>query len=180
MVYFPLINREEEGMRPRKPFAEGSVEQLGTLLQQAKSVAEFKRIQCVWLRAALNMPVDQISRATGLATTSVRCFHSRYMSRGEAALLGPGRGGWRYQNIPLEKEKRLLGDFLAQAEQGGMLNVSLIKVSYEKLVGHKVPKSTVYRMLTRHGWRKLAPRPHHPKSDSARQQEFKKNCRNLS
>jgi hypothetical protein len=41
-------------------------------------------------------------------------------------------------------------------------------------VAHRVPKSTVYRMLARHGWRKLAPRPRHRKADAVRQQAFKK------
>jgi hypothetical protein len=34
--------------------------------------------------------------------------------------------------------------------------------------------STVYRMLDRHGWRKLVPRPRHPKADVAAQAAFKK------
>ena len=165
-------------MRPRKPFPEGAEKRLETLLQQAKNVAEYKRIQCVWLRATLDLSVEQICKATGLALASVRCFHSRYMKGGEAALLGSGRGGWRYQNLCVEVEKKLLATYLAQAEQGGILSVSMIKASYENMVRHKVPKSTVYRMLARHGWRKLAPRPHHPKRDIVRQEEFKKNYLN--
>jgi len=38
-----------------------------------------------------------------------------------------------------------------------------------------VPKSTVYRMLARQGWRKLAPRPRHPRSDIQAQEAWKKN-----
>jgi hypothetical protein len=33
---------------------------------------------------------------------------------------------------------------------------------------------TVYNLLTRHGWRKLMPRPFHPKRDIAAQNAFKK------
>ncbi len=113
-------------MRPRKLFTEGAIERLSTLLQHAKTAAEFKRIQCVWLRAALSMSVEQISKATGLAIASVRCFHSRYLTRGEAALLGPGRGGWRYQNLPKDGEKKLLGNFLVQSQvkkMGSRLNI---------------------------------------------------------
>lgn len=164
-------------MRPRKIFPEGAAEQLNVLLKKAKTVAEFKRIQCVWLRASMDMPLDQISKATGLSPNSVRCFHSRYIKGGESALLGPGRGGWRYQNLPVEKEKSLLRDFLSEAKQGGIIEVKKIKASYEKAVGNKVPKSTVYRMLARHGWRKLAPRPYHPKGDPGRQEAFKKTFR---
>jgi len=44
-------------------------------------------------------------------------------------------------------------------------------------IGHAVPKSTVYRLLARHGWRKLAPRPRPPQTDTARQQTFTKTPR---
>jgi hypothetical protein len=35
--------------------------------------------------------------------------------------------------------------------------------------------STTYRLLARHGWRKVQPDTKHPKSDPALQDEFKKN-----
>jgi hypothetical protein len=37
------------------------------------------------------------------------------------------------------------------------LEVSRVKAAYEQALGRKVPKSTVYRMLARHGWRKVVP-----------------------
>jgi transposase len=162
-------------MRPRKPFPSGSAERLGPLVRQAKSIDEFKRLQCVWLRAALDLSVEEISLAVGLSPSSVRCYHSRYLKRGEIALLGRPRGGRRHQNLTVNQEQRFLGTFIATAERGGILEVSQVKAGYEKAVGRKVPKSTIYRLLARHGWRKLAPRPHHPKSDPARREEFKKN-----
>jgi hypothetical protein len=33
----------------------------------------------------------------------------------------------------------------------------------------------VYRLLARHGWRKVAPDTRHPKSDPAEQERWKKN-----
>jgi hypothetical protein len=38
-----------------------------------------------------------------------------------------------------------------------------------------VASSTVYRILARHGWRKVAPDTCHPKHDAEAQAEFKKN-----
>ena len=35
-------------------------------------------------------------------------------------------------------------------------------------VGHEVDDSTIYRLLARHGWRKLMPRPTHPCSEPAK------------
>jgi hypothetical protein len=94
----------------------------------------------------------------------VRRLQARYLREGEAVLKGTGRGGRYYQNLSLEEERQLLQEFLPQSEKGGILEVSRVKAAYEQVLGRKVPKSTIYRMLARHGWRKVVPRPCHPKS----------------
>jgi Winged helix-turn helix len=82
----------------------------------------------------------------------------------------PGMSGHIERNTHLEP-------FLFGAQRGQILVVTDIKAAYEAKVGRKVPKSTVYRMLERHGWRKIAPRPHHPKTDPLAQEAFKKTSR---
>jgi len=72
-------------------------------------------------------------------------------------------------------EAAFLVPCVAEAERGGVLVVAPIKAAYERAIGRSVPDSTVYRLLARHGWRKLAPRPHHPKSDPEKQEAWKKN-----
>jgi len=161
-------------MRPQRPISEQDRQRLGVLLRQAKSKAEFQRVQSVWLRAELGLDADQIARAIGWQSGSVRQLHSRYLRQGEAALAGPGKGGRRRANLRLEEEAELLSAFVPKAERGGVLVVSDFKAAYEARVGRKVPKSTIYRLLARHGWRKLTPRPRHPKSDPERQERFKK------
>ena len=44
---------------------------------------------------------------------------------------------------------------------------------------HPVAASVVYRMLARHGWRKVAPDTRHPKSDPLVQEEWKKTPRSI-
>jgi transposase len=164
-------------MRPPMPLPEGSVEQLQGALRGAQTKAEFQRVQCVWLRAALGLNANQVAVAVGWAPTSVRRLHSQYLRDGEAALQGRGRGGRRRENLSAEQERHLLQGFLARAAAGGLLETSRVKAAYEAAVGHCVPKSTVYRLLSRHGWRKVAPRPRHPKGDPDERQAFKKTVR---
>ncbi len=167
-------------MRKPRPISEPAQERLGQLLKQAKSKAEFQRVQCVWLRAALGLSAAQIAEAIGWTAGSVRQLHSRYLRHGAAALTGPGRGGRRHAYLTVEGEERFLGQFVDKATQGGVLVVSEIKAALEAEVGEKVFKTTIYRMLARHGWRKLTPRPRHPKGDPAAQAAFKKNSRRRS
>lgn len=83
-------------------------------------------------------------------------------------------GGRRRQLMNLEEEKTFLEPWVAQSEQGGVLIVSPIHKALEEILGHKVHLSTVYRLLARHGWRKIEPDTCHPKRDENAQETFKK------
>ena len=67
----------------------------------------------------------------------------------------------------------MLQEFLAQSEKGGILEVSRVKAAYEQVLGRRVPKSTIYRMLAVMVAQGRPP-PRHPKSDASAQAEFKK------
>ncbi len=162
-------------MRPAKAFPKGATERLSVALQQTKTKSNFQRVQCLWLRAALGLDANKVAIAIGWQPTSVRRLQAQYLHEGEGILSTVGRGGRRHQNLTEKEEAQLLSQFTTRAERGGILEVSQVKRAYEKAIGHSVPKSTVYRMLARHGWRKIAPRPHHPRVNLKRQQEFKKN-----
>ncbi len=64
--------------------------------------------------------------------------------------------------------------FAHAAGAGELLNIHDLKTAYESAIGHPTSDSTVYNLLHRHGWRKLMPRPFHPKRNLAAQDAFKK------
>src|ERR1035441_3953191 len=133
----------EGAMRPPRSLPEGSVERLEQALRGARSKAEFQRVQCVWLRAALGLNANQVAQALGWRPTSVRRLQAQFLQQGEGFLERRERGGRRHQNLTREEEARLLQSFLPPAEQGGLLEVSRVKQAYEQAVGHVVPKSGV-------------------------------------
>src|SRR3954465_13099785 len=163
-------------MRRPRPLPEESAERLAALLKEAKTKAEYQRIQCVWLRAALGLRASQIAAALGWQVGSVRQGHSAYLRQGEAVLRSKPSGGRHRQNLTIEQEKELLLPFLQQAEAGGVLVVAPVQAAYEA-VGRPVHHSVVYRALHRQGWRKIVPRPRHPKGDEAVREAFKKSYR---
>jgi transposase len=160
--------------------AEDAGDIAAVLMREAKTKAEFQRAQAVWLRVALGLSASDVATAVGLSVNTVRCLQSRFRLRGQSVLTGVGRGGRRRENLTVEEEDELLRPFLEQAGSGGVLEVGPIKAAYEEAVGHAVPKSTVYRVLARHGWRKLVPRRRHPKAQGELQEEFKKTSRRSS
>lgn len=90
----------------------------------------------------------------------------------------PSRGGRRRQNLTLEQERTVLAPFLDRARTGGILVVGQVKNELEATLGRPMAPSSVYNLLHRHGWRKLAPDKRHPQSDPVAQEEWKKNSPN--
>lgn len=84
-------------------------------------------------------------------------------------------GGRRRQHLTFDEEVRFLEPWIEKAELGGVLVVPPIHEALQEHLGYPVAASTVYRMLARHGWRKVAPDTCHPKRDLEAQEEFKKN-----
>ena len=162
-------------MRPARAFPKGASQQLAKALKQARSQSEFQRIQCLWRRASLGLGAAQVAQAMGWQPSSVRRLQAQYLKEGKPVLQAVGRGGRRNQNLTVEQERQLLAEFQARAESAAMLGVSPMRRAYEDAVGHAVPKSTVYRMLARHGWRTIAPRRRHPEVNRRRQRAFQKN-----
>jgi transposase len=164
----------EVGMRPKKPFPPGSAEVLKRALKAARSAAETKRLQAVLMRAISDSSPAEISAITGLSVATVRILHSTFLTKGLSGLQGPGRGGSRRRNLTEDEERAVLAPFVDPAKTGGVIVVRAIHEAYARAVGRSVSPSTVYRLLARHGWRKLTPRSRHPKQNGAAQEAFKK------
>ena len=162
-------------MRKPAPLPAGARESLEQLLKKVKTKTHFQRVQCLWLRAALDLSSQDVALAIGWKASSVRHLQAQYLKEGEPVLAASKRGGRYRENMTVDEERLFLSSFLKKSARGEILVVSEIKNAYEKEVGHRVPKSTIYRIVARHGWRKVAPRPHHPKGDIVLQEEFKKN-----
>jgi transposase len=152
----------------------GTVKRLAERLKTAQSHREYQRIQCVLLRATLGSTASEIAQLLGWSTGTVHVIHSRYAKEGDALFDLRPRGGRHRQHLTVDQEHTLLEPFLRQAEAGGLLHVHEVRQAYELQVGQTVAASTIYRLLERHGWRKVVPRPRHPKADPDAQRAYKK------
>jgi len=114
---------------------------------------------------------EEIALHTGVSATTVHRVIATYNRLG---LETPGKGGRRHQYLTLQEEQALLTPFFRQAKSGEIATVAQIQQAFEERIGHEVDDSTIYRLLKRHGWRKLMPRPRQPKADPQIQEQFKK------
>jgi transposase len=149
------------------------VERLKKALKREKDFPVRQRIQMVLLRED-GKTQPEISELTGVSLSTVNRAHMAYDNGGVSALRPKPTGGRRNENMKLEEEKAFLAKFAKAAAAGELLNVSELKIAYEKAIGRPTSNSTVYNLLARHQWRKVMPRPCHPDRNVEAQNAFKK------
>ena len=154
------------------------VEHAKGLVTQAQTLEDLRSAQAILLPALLNATLEQTAAALGIARASV----GRYQAKVRTRLTHPARlaaqwGGRRRAAMSLEEEHVFLQPWAEQAADGGMLIVAALRAALAQHLGRAVTHSVVYRLLARHGWRKVAPDTRHPKSDPAVQEEWKINSR---
>ena len=162
-------------MRPQTPFPPNTVARMKALLSSTNKISEYRRIQSVYLRAKYGYDASQIAEMVGLKLQTVKNIHAAYLKKGESVLKLSGcKNQRKHCYLTIKQEKAFLKNFEEQAKAGNILEVGKIHTALQAHLGEEIHLSMIYRMLRRHGWRKLAPRPTHPKGDPSVQEAFKK------
>ena len=149
------------------------------LLAKAKTAEELRQAQALILPLEYGFPIKQVAAIIGTSRGWACQLRTRFI-RNVGKPLPPKRGGRRRENMSIEDETAFLAPFIEKAAQGGILVVSEIKQALDARLGREVALASVYNLLHRHNWRKLAPDKKHPQTDLAAQDEWKKNSRNCS
>jgi len=156
------------------PFPEGTVERMDELLAGSKelSAREHARVMCIRL-LALGWEAQDVAEAVGLSRSSVYRRKTEYLSEGESTLSTDGWGGRRGGVLTPEQEAQFVAHFEDAAREGQLITAAAMLSELERRCGESPDPSTLYRILARHGWRKVIPRPRHPQADPERQEAFK-------
>jgi transposase len=137
--------------------------QVQEIVNVRKSVSDKrvdKRLWAIQLRGE-GMKNPRIAEKLDTSAKVVSRWVSAYCKSGITALLG-GKFGGNRRNMSFESETQFLSEFETIASKGQIVEVGEIEKAYEKLVGHSIGGSQIYRVLHRHGWRKVMPRSKHP------------------
>lgn len=151
------------------------VQKAKQLRDQAATISEYRKALSVILVAEYGFDADRTADALGTSRRTV--FRDRSDIRNQDDTPKRAWGGRRNSSMTIEEEQEFLSQWQDQATRGGVLTVPPIHAALVERIGHAIPLSTTYRLLARHGWRKVQPDTKHPKSDPAAQDEFKKNSR---
>ena len=107
----------------------------------------------------------EIAEVTGFARSHVCSIIRKYFEEGLTAISEKHYKSNRC-NMSFEEEEKFLASYSEQAKQGHILCVKEIEAAYIAKVGHSISSGQIYRVLKRHGWRKVMPRSQHPKKAS--------------
>jgi transposase len=152
-----------------------SSEDLQVWVRESPDKPAYQRRLAIWLTHVERLPARQVAQSLCVSTPAVWRWIGQYNQQGPEGLQRAGRGGRRWAFLSWEQEQRFLEKWLRAATGGQVLTAKQLHGPLEKITGRRLSLGYVYRLLQRHGWRKLGPRPRHPKVQLGAQQEFKKN-----
>lgn len=149
-------------------------------LREARTLGELRKVRAVILPLEFGFSLEQVASVLGVSRGWACQLRTQFIRAGGLhSDDGPKRGGRRRENMSKEEERAFLAPFIDKASKGGILVVGEIKRALDAHLGREVALASVYNLLHRHNWRKLAPDKRHPKSDPVVQEEWKKNFRCL-
>ena len=145
------------------------------IVAQTTDIRQLKAAQAVLLPALSGTTLEQTASLLGVGRASVHRLQQQFRQSLQTPSLPRKWGGRRRALLSWEEEEAFLAPWVEPARQAGVLVVSPLRAALAEKLGRKIAPSVVYRLLARHGWRKVAPDTRHPKSDPAAQAEWKKN-----
>jgi transposase len=175
MVLYPLNRRIIMARMNRGAITDEALDTLLKEQKKVKNVREWRQMEAIWLREKLHLSGPQVAQILNYRLQTIHFLWHRWRRQGmEIFTVKKPPGGRNNAYMPRQEEEEFLRPFTERAPSGGIVEVQEIHKAFEARVGERVPKSTIYRLLHRHGWRKIIPRKKHPKSDPLAQEEVKK------
>jgi transposase len=156
-----------------------SEEELAVWVREAPSKDAYQKRLAVWLTHLRHSAAD-VADFLQVSKPAVWRWVGQYNRLGPEGLRRKGRGGRRWSFLSWEKEQALLQSWEERALGGEILTAPQLVPEIEEAVGNPVSVDYVYKLLHRHDWRKLGPRPRHVKAEREVQAEFKKTSQALS
>ena len=153
------------------------IEAARKLLKTARTADELRLAQAVLLPLELGLSIEQTARAIGRSSGATCTMRTRFGKVAGGLMAAPRskRQLRNRANADLQRERQILDEVLSHAANGGVVVIPRIKSAIEAKLGKTLALSSVYRMLARQGWRKLAPDTQHPQGDPQAREDWKKN-----
>ena len=156
-------------------FTDAEIMKARLLREQATTAKDLRTALSALLVAEAGL--DTVTTLAILGISERTVFRHRGRIRNQEEEKRNTWGGRRHSVMTIEEEQAFLRTWEHKAREGGVLSVPPIHAALVERLGRSLPLSTTYRLLARHGWRKVQPDTKHPKGKPEIQEEFKKTPR---
>ena len=165
--------------RPRR-IDHSLVQRALATVRHTQDIREMRQAMAVLLPAELQTSLEQTARLLGVGRATVPRLQAGFRERRDfSKQTRKSWGGRRRALMTVQREDQFLKPWIESAQAGRVLVLSPIRAALAQELGRPVKSSVVYRLMARHGWRKVAPDTRHPKSDPKVQEDWKKNSRKI-
>jgi transposase len=151
-----------------------TTEEIDKIIKNTVGFWRVKRLLVIRHAQECPQSAQKIGDHIGFAKQTVNQLISAYNKYGLAGIEAKGRGQRQKAYLTIEEEQAFLAPFMEKASRGELCTIKDIQEVYKETFGISVHRTTIQRLLKRHGWRKVVPRPVHAKQDAMAQEEFKK------
>lgn len=129
------------------------------LLERASTAEELRTAQAVLLPIWLGLSMAQTALAIGRSPSAACAMRMRFFRIEEGISAAPLKKTQlrNRAHVSSEGERRLLAGVCGRARHAGPDLVARLKQALEVSLGEPVALASVYRLLRRHGWRRLTP-----------------------
>jgi transposase len=134
-----------------------STEDLQTWVREAPDKASYQQRLAIWLTHVKRLSAHRVAQSFCVLTPAVWRWVRQYNHQGPEGLHRAGRAGRRWAFLKWEQEQHFLEKRLQAAARGEVLTAKQLHRQLQKIAGRDVSLGYVYRLLGRHGWRKLGP-----------------------
>jgi transposase len=151
-------------MRRKREFTEIQRDEirrkLAKVAKKTRDIKAYRRLLALRMYTQ-GKPNKEISEALGFSAQYITELVTKYLTEGMESILKDKRTS-NNRRMRFAEEAEFLNQFLEMAEAGQLVTVKVILEKFGEVTGKPSDISTVYKLLKRHGWRKLQPRPRHP------------------
>ena len=158
--------------------SEQEYERIKEAVKKNKNKRVDKKLQVLIMRHE-NKGNEEISARTGYNVRYITTLMGQYKKQGLEEFIRIKQTSHN-RNMSVEQEAKVLAKFEEEADAGHELTVNQIRQGLESELGKETSVAYAYRVLKRHGWRKVMPRPKHPKAAGKEEQDSSKKLKSIT
>ena len=148
----------------RHVISEAEYEETKAYAKRNRNKRVDKRLQVILLRYEGKKDVE-IGEKLGYSRKGVSRMCAEFKRVGLVEYARHKYGG-NHRSLSQEEEQEILSKFDVISITGQIITAQDIKRAFDEKLGRDTGRGYIYMLLERHGWRKVMPRPEHPKKAS--------------